>query len=114
MLSKQGTEVLALLLGSALLAGCVEGVGSDVTEDEVWVPPESTTPVIPHMSCAYPPPETFGHLIGETIPGNISWTGYGPGAVDSSDVTEVSITEFYDCDGSKGIDAVMFETVGFG
>lgn len=39
-----------------------------------------------------------------------SWTGYRPGATEAS---EIHLTEFYDCEGSKGIDAILITTSKF-
>lgn len=55
-------------------------------------------------SCVYPS-TGYGVHVGETVDPSLSWQGYGP----SSDVAgAVSPPDFFDCDGSKGIHAVLF------
>ena len=57
-------------------------------------------------ACEYPPPP-FGKSEGKTVSNTLKWQGYGEGATDPG---TVSITDYYDCDGSKGINAVLLDT----
>jgi hypothetical protein len=56
-------------------------------------------------ACAYPP-GPYGVSTGDPVPETLKWQGFLEGATQSS---EVPVTDFYDCDGSKGIDAVLFD-----
>lgn len=61
-------------------------------------------------SCQYPA-GPYGVKQGDTVPPTLSWEGYRPG--DSSPST-FDIEEFFDCDGTKGINALMIETSQYG
>jgi hypothetical protein len=57
------------------------------------------------------PPGPFGVSPNQIVPESLSWQGYAAG----SDVPgTVAVRDFYDCDGSKAIDAVMFSTSQWG
>jgi len=43
---------------------------------------------------------------------SLSWQGYGEGPANQ--VTTISIQDYFDCDGSKGIHALMVETSQYG
>jgi hypothetical protein len=60
--------------------------------------------------CTYPV-GPYGVGLGDTVPSNISWQGYAPGAATPS---TVSTKDFFDCDGAKGIHAILFDTSQFG
>jgi thiol-disulfide isomerase/thioredoxin len=57
-------------------------------------------------ACVYPP-APFGKSQGKTVPSTLKWQGYAEGATEPG---TVSITDYYDCDGSKGIHAVLLDT----
>jgi hypothetical protein len=61
-------------------------------------------------NCMYPS-GPYGVKEGDTVPSTLTWQGYRPG--DSSPST-ISIEEFFDCDGTKGINALMVETSQYG
>ncbi len=70
----------------------------------------NTTTTTEPQPCEYPP-GPYGVAVGQTVPPNLSWQGFTPG----SDVaTTVTIQDFFDCDGTRGIDAVLFDTSQFG
>ncbi|MFP6683380.1 MAG: hypothetical protein VB934_01655, partial [Polyangiaceae bacterium] len=48
--------------------------------------------------CQYPA-GPYGVGQGQTVPPNLSWQGYAPGA---SSPSTISIQQFFDCDGAKG------------
>jgi thiol-disulfide isomerase/thioredoxin len=56
-------------------------------------------------ACPYPP-GPFGITTGKPLVSSLQWQGFLEGASQSS---EVPVTDFHDCDGSKGIDAVLFD-----
>jgi hypothetical protein len=64
----------------------------------------------PPPPCEYPPPP-YGVAQGQVVPPTLSWQGYAPG---NGSVTTVSIQDFFDCDGTKGIRAVMVDTSQYG
>jgi hypothetical protein len=53
------------------------------------------------------PEGNFGTAIGSNVRQNLSWQGYRPG---EDVISDISIEEFYDCDGSKGINALLVVT----
>ena len=60
--------------------------------------------------CQYPA-GPYGVGQGQTVPPSLSWQGYAPGA---SSPSTLSIQEFFDCDGAKGIHAILFDTSQYG
>jgi hypothetical protein len=60
--------------------------------------------------CTYPT-GPYGVAVNQTVPPSLTWQGYSPGA---SSPGTVSIQELFDCDGSKGIDAILFDTSQYG
>lgn len=60
--------------------------------------------------CEYPD-GPYGVGLGQIVPPTISWEGYAPGASSPSTLT---MAELHDCDGSKGIHALYFDTSQFG
>jgi hypothetical protein len=57
------------------------------------------------QACEYPG-GPYGNTSGKIL-APTSWSGFAPG---SSSQTTVSLEELFDCDGSKGIHAVIFTT----
>jgi hypothetical protein len=55
--------------------------------------------------CQYPA-GPYGTTVGSTISPTLTWQGYAP---NSSSLSKVSITDFFDCDGSKGINALLLD-----
>ena len=92
-------EVLCLGLLGALLAvgGCDDAMGEDV-----FVPPEPT-------ECMWPQ-GTVGLENGQMMAAGTTWTGFAAGETEAR---TVSVEEFYDCDGTHGIDALLFTTSKF-
>jgi thiol-disulfide isomerase/thioredoxin len=60
-------------------------------------------------ACAYPEPVDgiYGKEIGDTVSNVYKWEGYAEGTTDASQSSSISIDSYLDCDGSKGINAVM-------
>ncbi|MFO0567954.1 MAG: hypothetical protein U0263_20005 [Polyangiaceae bacterium] len=58
-------------------------------------------------NCGSWPTGAAGVAQGKTLPSNLSWQGFREG---SSSATSVSIADYYDCDGTKGINAILFIT----
>jgi hypothetical protein len=57
------------------------------------------------VACPYPQ-GPYGLSQGSTAPPTLSWQGFAEGMSQSS---QVSIDVYHDCDGSQGIDAVLFD-----
>jgi hypothetical protein len=55
--------------------------------------------------CVYPS-GPYGQQVGDVVDPSMAWQGYAPGA---SAPSTVHASDFYDCDGSKGIRAVLFD-----
>ena len=53
------------------------------------------------------PTSNLGVASGQHLPSSLSWEGFAPG---DAAVRRVSIDEFYDCDGSRGLDALLLIT----
>jgi len=62
------------------------------------------------LACEYPA-GPYGVGQGQTVPPNLTWQGYAP---NSNSVSTIKIEDFFDCDGTRGIDAVLFDTSQFG
>jgi thiol-disulfide isomerase/thioredoxin len=55
--------------------------------------------------CTYPD-GPYGKEVGKTIPPTLTWSGLGPGGQP----TTYKSTDFFDCDGTKGINAIVFDS----
>lgn len=64
----------------------------------------------PAGTCPYPE-GPYGVEEGQTLPLSLSWLGYRPGATETSLTTAA---ELYDCDGTRGIHALLFVSSQFG
>ena len=60
-------------------------------------------------ACTYPeaPAEGYGKEIGDTVSNAHAWEGYVEGTTEAAQTTMISIESYLDCDGSKGINALM-------
>lgn len=61
------------------------------------------------LNCAYTPADP-GVTDAKQLPSTLKWQGYAPG---SDDVVTVNASDFFDCNGSKGVDVVVFEMAKF-
>jgi hypothetical protein len=55
--------------------------------------------------CVYPP-GPYGQQVGDIVDPSLSWQGYAPGASTPSTIVA---SAFYDCDGKKGVRAILFD-----
>ena len=62
------------------------------------------------VGCEYPA-GPYGVAQGQVVPPNLSWQGYAPG---SNSVSTFTAEDLFDCDGSRGIHAVIIDTSQFG
>ncbi len=106
-----------LLAAGMALTGCNNLNGTDkisVDDDSGTIDPGDVVgdpPSSPTMKCAYPTAGSPGVAPGNVVPVDRSWQGFLPGGTEYSDV---SISDFYDCDGSRDIDAVMVDVSQYG
>jgi len=56
-------------------------------------------------ACVYPR-GPYGHQLGDTLDPGLSWQGYAEG---SSQATTIAVTDYFDCDGQKGINAILLD-----
>jgi hypothetical protein len=73
-----------------------------ITTSSTTTTTTTTTGASP-VDCIYPD-SGFGVQVGNVVQGDLSWQGY---AESSSQTTTISIQDYYDCDGSKGINALL-------
>lgn len=66
----------------------------------------TTTTTNSPVDCQYPD-SGFGVNVGSYVSGNLAWQGYTEGAAQSG---TVSIQDYFDCDGSKGIHALLIDS----
>lgn len=55
--------------------------------------------------CEYPTGGTVGEKVGNTLPQTMKWPGYPEG---TTTLGEVRVEDLYDCDGKKGVNAILF------
>src|SRR5688500_1548746 len=102
-----GISILAAsLLGcgssepAAATTAPVEETGADqdseVPADDAGATPEDTKPALEY------PPGPYGKTVGAVIP-NATWDGYKDG---TGEWTKLSLLDYYDPDGSRGINAI--------
>ena len=61
-------------------------------------------------NCDYPT-GPYGVAQGNVVPPTITWQGYAPGAASPS---TIRMEDLFDCDGSRGIDAIIIDTSQYG
>jgi hypothetical protein len=108
----------AVLLSALGLFGCnnltgVEGVGVDGDEVVAGDPVNEANyaPAPQGITCAYPVGGMVGIEQGMTLPSTHTWRGYKAGETEARDIPAA---EFFDCDGSRHLDAVIFDTSQYG
>ncbi|HMR05427.1 MAG TPA: redoxin domain-containing protein [Polyangiaceae bacterium] len=60
-----------------------------------------------NTSCSGWPGGASGPALGQTLPQSLSWQGFTGG---SGSPSSTNIADYYDCDGKKGINAILFIT----
>jgi hypothetical protein len=108
---------VAIVAGSIALVGCTTLNGNDeweVSGDpivgggmEVTVPTDVPPPK--GMSCAYPQ-GTLGVSVGNVVSVFTGWNGLPPNETER----QFQLAEYYDCDGTKGVDAILISTSQYG
>jgi hypothetical protein len=59
----------------------------------------------PASTCSYPA-GPYGTSVGDVVDHSLSWQGY---VNDGATATTVTVKDYYDCDGSQGISAVLLD-----
>jgi hypothetical protein len=67
---------------------------------------DSGTPVNPACANGYPK-GPYGTAVGNVLDPTLTWQGY---AANQTTVATLTLSDLFDCDGSKGIDALIFDT----
>jgi hypothetical protein len=91
--------------GPATTSGATTTNGATVTSAEASSG-SGTSP------CEYPA-GPYGVAEGQTVPPMLTWQGYAEGP-SSDGVVTITMSDYFDCDGTKGIDALMVDTSQFG
>ena len=84
-------------LAAAFALGCSTGSGGG--------PADASAPDTAPPACVYPA-GPYGHQMGDILDPSLSWQGYLEG---SAQATTVAVTDYYDCDGRKGIAAILLD-----
>lgn len=58
-------------------------------------------------ACVYPE-GPYGNQLDDVVDPDLTWKGYAVGSATADQITDINIKDLYDCDGSKGINAVLF------
>jgi thiol-disulfide isomerase/thioredoxin len=113
-----------LAVSAAVICGCASPViiltdpgpsndaGAKVTPgDDAATNPESDSAAPPDQPDTSPPPcvypsGPYGKTAGTVLSPSSTWQGYEVGAAA---VTTISATDLYDCDGTKGINALLLD-----
>ncbi len=109
------TTTLATMIVTLLAAGCssskpaAEAPADAGTEAAVDVDaaPDADDDA-PATGCVYPA-GPYGVAVNKVLDPTLQWTGYVPGATTPS---TVKITDLYDCDGTKGLNAIVVDSAG--
>jgi hypothetical protein len=122
-----------MVLGATVFLGCSGGTGSEAGDsgtkeaasdtgggtkpidgsatNDSGVKDAGASPDAPEvgpLECPYPA-GPYGVAVGDVLDPSLSWQAYAPGATAAS---TLSISDLYDCDGKKGINALVFDTSG--
>lgn len=118
---RSALQVAVLVSALGFVVGCNHLVGTDdvsvdgAADGDGAGDPGATpgglsayAPTTP-LNCNYQP-ATLGVDANKQLPPTLKWQGYAPG---SDEVGSLSAMHFFDCNGSKGIDVVVFEMAKF-
>ena len=84
-----------------------ETTTDETTTSETTTSETTTTTTTPSpVDCQYPNGPT-GVNVGNIVSGNLAWQGFPEGAAA---LGSVSIQDYFDCDGSKGINAILIDS----
>ncbi len=106
------TPITTLLCGLAAIACSCGGDADPARTDAAPVPlvDGAVTVADGQPACVYPP-GPYGVEVNDILDPSLTWEGY---AEDASTPGTSMVEELFDCDGSKGINAILFSTAQFG
>jgi thiol-disulfide isomerase/thioredoxin len=85
--------------GTAAGAGGAGGAGSE----------SSSSTGMPMTQCVYPT-AGLGFGVGKVVPPHHTWKGFPDNSLATSTPVDVAFDDYYDCDGSKGVNALLVDT----
>ncbi len=100
-------------VGGATASGAQQtstGVGGGATASSSSTSASTSGAGAGPTNCDYPA-GPYSVAQGGTVPPSLSWQGYRPGENTPS---TISIQDLFDCDGSRGIDAIIIDTSQYG
>ena len=98
-------RAFCILFVVSFLGGCSSGRG-DFGGDAAPPAPDSGPSAPTDLCAAGYPAGPYGTGVGKVVNPGLAWKGYLPGV---STVSVITPQDLWDCDGSKGIDAIMFD-----
>ncbi|HEY3816784.1 MAG TPA: hypothetical protein VGL81_06425 [Polyangiaceae bacterium] len=111
------TSTTAIFLATLLAAGCssAKTAGNDAPADagttEAAVDVDAADDAGDDASsngCVYPP-GPYGVAVNKVLDPSLQWQGFAPGSTTAS---TVKVTDLYDCDGTKGLNAIVVDSAG--
>jgi hypothetical protein len=103
-MTKLGT-LMAMLLAAGCSSKAANETSTDSGADDATADAGDEGGDADASGCVYPA-GPYGVTVGKVLPPTLSWQGFAPGATAAS---TVKITDLYDCDGSKGINAILID-----
>jgi len=98
-------RAICILFGASFIFGCSSG--PRFGNDDAAVPePDAGTTQTNDLCAAGYPAGPYGTGVGKIVNPGLAWKGYLPG---SSTVSTFTPNDLWDCDGSKGINAIIFD-----
>jgi hypothetical protein len=94
-----GTDAVAVIDSGTVDTGVVDSGAADTGAQDTGLSQEA------EAGCAYPA-GPYGTAVGNVLDPSSTWQGYLPNATDAS---TLKMSDLYDCDGSKGINAIVFD-----
>ncbi len=86
--------------------GCSSGRGDFGGGDAAAPAPDSGSTTPTDLCAAGYPAGPYGTGVGKVVNSGLAWKGYLPGV---STISTITPHDLFDCDGSKGIDAIVFD-----
>lgn len=94
------------MLGSGGTTVTVAGTGGAATTTTTTTTGAGAGPTV----CEYPS-GPYGVAMGDVVPPTLSWDGFEPG---NPNPTSFTAEDLFDCDGSRGIHAIVVDTSQYG
>jgi hypothetical protein len=110
-MTKLGTLMVILLAAgcsSSSNGATAADSGSPVEDSSTGVDANTDADDAAPTGCVYPS-GPYGVTVGKVLNPDLVWQGFVPGATTAS---TINITDLYDCDGSKGLNAIVIDSAG--